>query len=53
MDPVCGRQIDFTSSAMGSEYQGKRYYLCSIDCRKRFEAEPERFVRGMRDDFRP
>lgn len=43
-DPVCGMMVDEKTAAGKSEYQGKTYYFCAPICKKKFEAEPEKFV---------
>ena len=43
-DPVCGMMVDEKTAAGKSEYQGKNYYFCAAICKKKFDAEPERFV---------
>lgn len=43
-DPVCGMQVDTEKAAAKSEYQGQTYYFCCEGCRKRFEADPARYL---------
>jgi YHS domain-containing protein len=40
-DPVCGQMVD-PDNAVGSTTYSEIYF-CSDDCRRAFEAEPERF----------
>jgi transcriptional regulator GlxA family with amidase domain/YHS domain-containing protein len=42
-DLVCGMTVD-PAKALRAEHGGKTYHFCSEDCRKRFLAEPERYV---------
>ena len=44
-DPVCGMMVDEQTAAGKSEYQGKTYYFCAPICKKKFEAEPDKFVK--------
>lgn len=44
-DPVCGMEIQPTSAAGKSEYQGQTYYLCSGGCKKAFDKEPQKYIR--------
>jgi len=44
-DVVCGMQVDPTKAAGSSEYNGKSYYFCSIACKTKFDANPERFAK--------
>lgn len=42
-DPVCGSRVNI-SGAERREHNGHAYYFDSIDCRRRFEATPERYT---------
>lgn len=44
-DVVCAMTIDPATAAGTSQYRGKPYYFCAAECKRRFDAEPERFVR--------
>jgi YHS domain-containing protein len=43
-DPVCGMEITNEDSQATSEYQGQKYYFCSMECKNTFEMDPERYV---------
>ena len=43
-DPVCGMQVDPSTAAGSSEYQGTTYYFCSMGCKRQFDRDPQRFV---------
>lgn len=43
VDPVCGETVH-TVTAKPSVHDGTVYYLCSRECRERFEAAPELYV---------
>lgn len=43
-DPVCDMEVDESSAAASSNYEGDTYYFCSQDCKQRFDADPERYV---------
>jgi RND family efflux transporter MFP subunit len=46
-DPVCGMQVDqgkSEASGRTGSYQGRSYYFCSDNCKRRFEASPEKYV---------
>jgi len=47
-DPVCGMTVDRGETAHRSEYGGATVYFCGAHCKKRFDAEPERYV-GQRE----
>lgn len=43
-DPVCGMTIDRSTAKGTSEHEGKTYYFCSDSCKKKFEADPKKYV---------
>jgi YHS domain-containing protein len=43
-DPVCGMEIDPTSAAGSSEYDGQTHYFCNLDCKQSFDAEPQKYA---------
>ena len=43
-DVVCGMQVDPKKAAGQSEYQGKTYYFCAPECKKKFDANPQQFI---------
>src|SRR5271169_144801 len=43
-DPVCGMRVDPRRAAGTVEHAGKDYYFCSIGCRDKFKAAPEKFL---------
>ncbi|HSF31298.1 MAG TPA: YHS domain-containing protein [Candidatus Tectomicrobia bacterium] len=53
-DPVCGLRLDEGRTSKGladeaaytSEYEGQTYYFCSMQCKRLFDADPERHSRG-------
>lgn len=44
VDPVCHMMIDPGDAAATSIYKGTTYYFCAAACKKRFDAEPGRYV---------
>ena len=48
-DPVCHMDIDPTTAAGTSEYQGQTYYFCSPGCKKSFDKDPEKYL-GKTDE---
>jgi membrane fusion protein, copper/silver efflux system len=44
-DVVCGMDIDPKDAAGKVEYQGKMYYFCSLDCQRKFENAPKRYIK--------
>jgi YHS domain-containing protein len=50
IDPVCGMEVDTTTAAGSSEYQGTTYYFCSPGCKRQFEKDPASFVESPEPD---
>ena len=46
-DVVCGMKVDPADAPAKSEYNGRTYYFCSNECKKRFEAEPDRYLKNQ------
>jgi Cu+-exporting ATPase len=44
IDPVCGMEVDPTTAAGSSEYEGVTYYFCSVGCKRQFDQDPQVFV---------
>jgi len=48
-DPMCGMEVDEKRTAAAgrtSEHEGKTYYFCADDCKKRFDAEPAKHAQA-------
>src|SRR5688572_22317123 len=45
IDPVCNMTVDPARAAGSSEYRGETFYFCSLGCKAKFEAEPEKYLR--------
>ncbi|MBL7093857.1 heavy metal translocating P-type ATPase [candidate division KSB1 bacterium] len=43
-DVVCGMEIEDSNAAGKSEYNEKTYYFCNVNCKKQFDAEPDKFI---------
>ena len=46
IDPVCHMVVDEKTAAAKSTYKGKTYYFCAIGCKKTFDKDPEKFLKG-------
>lgn len=46
-DPVCGMEIE-KDAAMGVEYDGTTYYVCSNECKEEFLNDPGTFAKTDR-----
>jgi len=45
-DPVCGMDVDPKKAAGSTTYKGVTYYFCSTGCLKKFQAEPEKYLKS-------
>jgi YHS domain-containing protein len=41
-DPVCGMKVD----PGNSQYAGKNYSFCSLECKKKFDQKPEQYAKS-------
>jgi YHS domain-containing protein len=46
IDPVCGMTVDEKKAPAKSDYKGKTYYFCAPGCKKSFDKDPEKFLKG-------
>jgi YHS domain-containing protein len=44
-DPVCKMQVDESKAAGKSEHNGKTYYFCSGVCKRKFDQNPQQYVK--------
>jgi YHS domain-containing protein len=50
-DLVCGMKVDEAdakAAKLTSEHQGKLYFFCNEGCKKKFEAEPAKYLGGAK-----
>ena len=45
-DPVCMMKVDESKAPATSDYKGKKYYFCALGCKKAFDADPEKYLKG-------
>jgi YHS domain-containing protein len=43
-DPVCNMEVDPKKAAAQSSYKGQPVYFCSVGCKQKFDADPEKYV---------
>ena len=43
-DLVCGMEVDKDLANASSDYKGKHYFFCSLECKDKFTKEPERYI---------
>ncbi|WP_291184652.1 heavy metal translocating P-type ATPase [Dokdonella sp.] len=44
LDPVCGMQVDPSTSAHRAEHMGRYYHFCAARCREKFLADPQAYL---------
>lgn len=49
VDPLCHMKVE-TAKAKSAVYDGNVYYFCSQDCRAKFEADPQTYVKTTTDN---
>jgi len=45
-DPVCHMKLDEHTVKFKSEYEGETYYFCSLACKKKFDENPEKYIKS-------
>lgn len=50
IDPVCKMHVDIPTAAASQDYQSETVYFCSLDCKREFEKDPEKYMGGMSDE---
>lgn len=48
-DPVCGMQVDPAKAAGQSQYQRLTYSFCSLGCKRKFDLNPEKYIRSGKE----
>ena len=51
VDPVCGRQVDSTTSPIVVDAHGHCYFFCGKECRETFEKNPETYSAGKQKSW--
>ncbi len=46
IDPVCGMTVDEKTAQFKTDYKGTTYYFCAPGCKKVFEGQPEKYLKG-------
>jgi YHS domain-containing protein len=42
--------VDITSAAASQDFHSETLYFCLLECKKEFEKDPEKYMRGMSDE---
>lgn len=46
-DPVCEMPLEEEEANSETEYNGQKYYFCSIGCKEEFESNPEKYLKNI------
>lgn len=46
VDPVCGMEVEPSRTNLLATHEGCTYYFCAEGCRKAFEANPKKYLKG-------
>ncbi len=46
IDPVCKMEVKEAEAQYKSEYRGVAYYFCAPGCKKAFDENPEKYLKG-------
>ena len=44
IDTVCKMKVEESEATATSDYKGKKYYFCSVGCKKAFDQDPEKYL---------
>lgn len=50
IDPVCKMHVDILTAAASQDFHSEIVYFCSLECKKKFEKDPEKYMGGMSDE---
>jgi len=50
IDPVCKMEISVADAAASHDHQAETLYFCSLDCLRKFELDPARYMDDMGDE---
>jgi YHS domain-containing protein len=46
IDPVCHMEVNEKTAPAKSEYKGKDYYFCAPGCKRAFDKDPGKYLKG-------
>ncbi|MGB8952016.1 MAG: heavy metal translocating P-type ATPase [Candidatus Aminicenantales bacterium] len=49
-DLVCGMDVNKNEAAGTSIYKDKTYFFCSLNCKKKFDEDPEAYIKPVKDE---
>ena len=50
IDPVCKMEVPIAKAAASHDYNAETLYFCSIDCLRKFEHDPTRYMDEIHGD---
>lgn len=45
VDPICKMDVDEKTAKWKTEFKGNTYYFCAPGCKKKFDADPQRYIK--------
>ena len=48
-DPVCGMRLSSSEAYDSAEHHGQKYYFCASGCQHKFLAQPERYIKQLKE----
>jgi YHS domain-containing protein len=45
IDPICKMEVDEKTAKWKSTYKGNNYYFCAPGCKKKFDSDPEKYLK--------
>lgn len=48
-DPVCGMDVEIARAAASTDYEGRTYYFCQLQCKDDFDRQPAMYAGSERD----
>ena len=46
IDPVCKMEIEDSAAVAQSQHEGHTYYFCAQGCKRAFDNEPGKYLKG-------
>ena len=50
IDPICKMEVDEEKAQYKSEYKGRTYYFCAPGCKKKFDENPQQYVKEEKEE---
>jgi YHS domain-containing protein len=43
-DPVCGTDVEVARAPASTDYEGRTFYFCSLQCKDDFDRQPQEYL---------